>query len=204
MLRMTICFLLMAVSFLSTTAQAGPSIIISEVFYDTPGTDALEEWVEFYNPTGNAADIGGWELHDNSKTIYRFPAGTILLPGQTLIVARNTLGFRNLYGFDPDLDKLKLSLNNDGDFLKLFDLTDQLVDVVAWEGGLPGWDIEATRGQSLKRTSTGQGPGAWLGNQSPGPGSPSIIPEPASVVLMGAGLAFFVAFKKRRKQRIRH
>jgi Na+-transporting NADH:ubiquinone oxidoreductase subunit NqrC len=28
-----------------------PKVYITEVFYDTPGVDSEEEWVELYNPT---------------------------------------------------------------------------------------------------------------------------------------------------------
>jgi len=199
MRTMTCRLLFLATLGAASTSLAGPSIIISEVFYDTPGADSKEEWVEFYNPTGSAVDIGEWTLQDNSGKAYTFPGGTILLGGATLVLARDEAGFNNLYGFDPDLADLNRSLNNGGDFLKLFDLGGSLVDEVGWEGGLPGWDIEAKTGESLKRISTGSGPSAWSGHQTPMPGSPSPIPEPASVVLLGAGVGFLVGLRKRRR-----
>jgi hypothetical protein len=37
---------------------ANPSdVLITEVLYDTPGTDSIDEWIELYNPTGSAIDI---------------------------------------------------------------------------------------------------------------------------------------------------
>ncbi len=33
--------------------------VVNEVYYDTPGTDANEEWVELYNPTSSVIDISG-------------------------------------------------------------------------------------------------------------------------------------------------
>lgn len=185
---------------LAGAAQAGPSIIITEVFYDTPGTDSIEEWVEFFNPTGGTIDIGGWTLHDNS-TFFTFPGGTILMPGQTFVLAKNAAGFNALYGFNPDLDGLNLNLSNSGDFLQLFDLSNQLVDEVGWEGALPGWNIEAATGESLKRVFAGSGPAAWAGNQSPMPGTHSPIPEPGTLVLVGSGVVLLVGWKRRFSRR---
>ncbi|MCH8022808.1 MAG: zinc dependent phospholipase C family protein, partial [Thaumarchaeota archaeon] len=37
-------------------------ILISEVYYDTSGTDSVEEYVELYNPLASSLDISGWKL----------------------------------------------------------------------------------------------------------------------------------------------
>lgn len=47
------------------------------------------DWVEFVNPTNNAADVSGWYITDNAPTdaghVYTFPAGTVVGPGALLI-----------------------------------------------------------------------------------------------------------------------
>ncbi len=134
-----------------TTNSPGTShVLISEVFYDTPGRDSKEEWIELYNPTNSAVDLSGWTLSDNRKT-YTIPSGTIIAAGAYIVIARNQNGFFNLYGFNPDISGLTLSLGNRGDQVILKDNSGQEIDFVAWEGYVAGWDITAPTGSSIER-----------------------------------------------------
>ncbi|MFW9994176.1 MAG: Ig-like domain-containing protein [Candidatus Odinarchaeota archaeon] len=128
-------------SSIAQASPAGDNVIITEVLYDTPGTDADEEWVEFYNPTGSAISLNGWILSDNvdSYTL----SGTIIAGGY-YTVARYAAGFNNLYGFNPDLSGMTLYLGNSGDQLTLKDSGGIDVDFVAWESYVAGWSVSAT------------------------------------------------------------
>jgi len=183
-------------------AKGGPSLIITEVFYDTPGLDSKEEWIELFNPTANAIDLDGFSLQDNSSSRFIFGAGNTIGAFQTFILARDAAGFANLNpGVTPDLTTLRLSLNNGGDFLRLRDNLGNVLDEVAWEGGLSGWEnVEATTGNSITRGQTGAGPTAWVPNQTPAPGSPSPIPEPSTVMLMASGLLWVLRRQKARSR----
>jgi len=57
-----------------------------------------------------------------------------------------------MYGFSPDASGLALSLGNSGDYVELYNGGD-LVDLVAWEGKVSGWNISAQH-VSLYRTQT--------------------------------------------------
>jgi hypothetical protein len=203
MLKAMVLATYVLVMFFCSVVHAGPSIVISQIFYDTPGNDSKEEWIELFNSTALSVDIGGWELHDNSSSVYTFPLNTLLLPGQTFALARDLAGYGGVTGgLTPDLTGFSLSLNNSGDFLVLFDATSQLVDRVGWEGALVGWDLEAQTGESLTRIALGDDPGSWLGNQSPMPGTaPPTVPEPATVVLVGTGLAACHLVRRRKRHR---
>ena len=149
-------------------------IVISEVFYDTPGKDSQEEWIELYNPTGVTVDLSGWTISDNRGT-YTFASGISIGPGSFLILARSSSGFFNLYGFNPDLGNLNLRLGNKGDLLSLRDPTGMEVDFVAWEGEVAGWNIAAPRGNSIARISLNDDTDSvsdWqvLVNETPGSG----------------------------------
>ena len=142
-----------------TPTPAGPQYpLISEVFYDTPGTDSNEEWIELYNPTASAIDLSNYKLGDEetqggTEGMYRFPAGASLAAGGRITVALKATGFFALYGFTPDYevnntdssvpDMLHyaawssgtIALSNSGDEVLLLDGSDTPVDVVTYESG---------------------------------------------------------------------
>ena len=113
------------------------NILFSEVFYDTPGNENEEEWIELYNSTSETVDLSSWTIVDNNGTgwTYTFPSGTSIAPGTYLTVARNSAGFTALYGYEADLYGNLPYLNNGGDSLILYDSSNNEVDAVAWEGG---------------------------------------------------------------------
>lgn len=127
----------------------GGKLVINEVFYDTPGDDTVEEWIELYNGTAAAINLGGYKLLDNAGT-YTLP--TVSIPaGGLLVIARNATGFNNLYGFLPDVSGLTLALGNSGDKLTLRNAAGTDVDFVAWENYVTGWGLNAATGQSIFR-----------------------------------------------------
>ncbi len=126
--------------------------VLSEVQYDPPGGDSQHEWLELYNPTGQAADLSGWSLQ-NDRGQWSFPPGTTLGAGSTLTVARSRSGFAAQHGFDPDVSGLTLSLSNTGDLVRLMAPDGGEVDQVAWDGYLPDWQPVAAPGQALVRTN---------------------------------------------------
>lgn len=154
-------------NFSFTTAEEGTSagaIVFSEIFYDTPGTDSDEEWIELYNGTSSTVDLGGYTITDNNGTgsSYTFPGGSNIAPGSYFTVAANSAGFNAIYGFDADQYGSISALNNGGDVLILTDGQNNEVDIVAWEGGasagLPaGWgsttDPSASTGESIYRST---------------------------------------------------
>lgn len=122
-------------------------LIFTEVYYDTLGDESTEEWVELYNPTGQAIALSGWSITDNIGT-YQL-AGTIS-PGQYWVAARSSSAFNTLYGFNPDKGDLKLALGNSGDILTLKN-GGSVIDQVGWEGE-DGWSMSASGGQTLYRS----------------------------------------------------
>jgi beta-lactamase superfamily II metal-dependent hydrolase len=112
-------------------------VVFSEVFYDTPGTDSVEEWIELYNNSPITVDIGGWKIKDNNGSggAFTIPSGETIAPGTFYTIALDSTGFNNLYGYDADLYGTFSALNNDGDALVLEDNYGNVIDAVAWEGG---------------------------------------------------------------------
>ncbi len=88
----------------------GPArhLLISEVYYDPPGFDA-GEFVEIVNPTIAPIHMAGLSLGDavrpeDFEDVRVFPAGTVLGPGETLVVATTASAFAKQFGFPPDLE----------------------------------------------------------------------------------------------------
>ncbi|HTP10901.1 MAG TPA: lamin tail domain-containing protein, partial [Anaerolineae bacterium] len=95
---------------------AGSHLILSEVLYDPVGSDTGLEWVELYNPTGNAIDLNNYSLGNGPEAhsgdyLYSVAqlSGT-LLPDECWIVGGPTSSsanafptFNQIYDFNPDL-----------------------------------------------------------------------------------------------------
>ena len=131
-------------------AAGAADILIAQVAYDTPGDDALEEFVDLFNPTGSDVPLDGWSLADNAST-WNLPDGLSVPAGGYLSIARNSGGFEALYGVTPDASGMTLGLGNTGDRLVLYDDWAVEVDHVAWEGFDLGWSIVAATGNSIER-----------------------------------------------------
>lgn len=167
---------------LTDTPGAGEILLIAEVFYDTPGTDSQEEWVELYHASGGVVDLSGYKLGDEevaggSEGMFRFPDGATMAPGERVVIALRGTGFAGLYGFPPDYEVVDTdplvpdmlpypdwssgawALGNSGDEVVLLDGQDVVVDVVTYESGVypgvlphPG----VPTGHSLERSPPGQ------------------------------------------------
>lgn len=137
--------------------------LIAELLYDPAGADD-KEFVELVNPTGTAIDLSGWSLGDavnpdDFEDVRRFPAGTTLPPGETLLVAVAAGPFVDSFGVTPDFEILESNLHvpnlvddpawgdpaahfqlgNQGDEVLLRDPAGRIVDAVAYGSGhFPG------------------------------------------------------------------
>jgi hypothetical protein len=143
----------------------GPAtyVLISEVLYDPTGSEA-REFIELVNPTGATVDLSNYSLGDavnpgDFEDVRRFPAGTMLAPGKTIVVAVAATEFFNAHNFKPDFEILStdtavpnliddlnwgdpatfLQLGNGGDEIILRNPSGQVVDVVTYgTGSFPG------------------------------------------------------------------
>lgn len=81
-------------------ASASPPVVISEAEINPPGNDrrAVIEWVELHNPSGRAADVGGWSI--SSSDLHRrtlvIPEGTEIAPGGFRVFHHRTAWFADV------------------------------------------------------------------------------------------------------------
>ncbi|MCX6673331.1 MAG: lamin tail domain-containing protein [Methanothrix sp.] len=66
---------------LSSALKSRRHIIINEWEQNPEGTDISKEWIELFNPTSQAVNIGGWKLVDSyyGKSV-SLPMGTVIVP----------------------------------------------------------------------------------------------------------------------------
>ena len=138
---------------LAQDEAASGSLLITEVYYNAPGADEAAEWLEVANVGTVAVDlsdikIGDSETPGDNEGMLRFPEGAVIEPGQAVVVAQTAVGFRELFGFDPDYEIQAsdegvptmrhfplwsdgdLVLANDGDEVLLLDGRNQILDAV--------------------------------------------------------------------------
>jgi uncharacterized repeat protein (TIGR01451 family) len=132
--------------------------------------DNYTEWVELYNPTDSAVDIGNWQLTADIDSLnYTIPPGTILGAGSYWVY--NTTG---------DLD-------NGGDVISLYDGGAALVDQVGYGnyGGAPAPStVYRTAARVPNGTDTGDHARDWNLTLTPTSGSANDAPT----VLLGSNL----------------
>jgi hypothetical protein len=163
---------------LDSTGPCG-RLVINEVDYDQPGTDA-QEFVELLNPSGAPFDLSSLTLifvnGSNGQEYRRIPLGGTLSPGGYLVVASNDVVV------DPGAAVIRFPLAADSiqngapDGIALFDLAGQLLlDALSYEGSLTAATFTGVPGT----WSLVEGQAALAADSAVAPGSLSRVPNGA-------------------------
>jgi hypothetical protein len=149
-------------------APTGPGAILNEVFASpkADGGDANgdgivhaveDEFVELVNVTNRDVDITGWQVADTYMTRFAFPGGSVLKPGQAVLVFGGGIdaAFTSFDNVAVFVSRNQLGLNNSGDRVTLTDKTGKLVDEMSFgpEGG---------KGMSLVRATDADPNASWV------------------------------------------
>jgi len=174
---------------LTVTAQPDIGLVLSEVFYDAPGSDTDLEWVEIYNGGGSTIDLSTWSLGagggDYLNTTHQLVGS--LAPGDCFVVGgpdstadNASPGIDQVGAFSPPIQ----NSGSNADGLGLFNLpavaldsssvpVDSVVygsnnddEFVDSEGNISAVDVgDAPSGSSLEQSTSG-----WSIQSSPSPG----------------------------------
>lgn len=123
----------------SGSGTGANKVLISEVYFHVDvghGSKPNNEWIELYNGTQAAVNIGGWTISDNSASS-TLPSGSTIQPGEFAIVTPASQT-RDLW-FLPTGAKFVFtgkifgdSLSNTGDRVELKNASGITIDAVSW------------------------------------------------------------------------
>ncbi|MBN1633376.1 MAG: lamin tail domain-containing protein [Ignavibacteria bacterium] len=139
----------------------GNKIVINEIMYDPLTGNA--EWVELYNPTEKNVMIQGWKFVESSNNINISDSiFQVLFPGAYIIISNDTTiynRFPYLRTYDPSNKIIikNLSLSNDGETVKIVDISNNTIEEVSYS---PKWhnpNIATEKGFSLERINPNLG-----------------------------------------------
>jgi spore coat protein H len=135
------------------SGHAGSSIVINELMYhpvsDMDGTEG-EEYIELTNTGVLTVDLSGWWFSDGFD--FTFPPGTLLPPGDYLVVAHDPQAVGRRYGLNPDelLGPFASGrLSNAGERVVLTNHVGELVDQVTYGDDAPWPEAADGKGASL-------------------------------------------------------
>ncbi|TRZ64759.1 MAG: lamin tail domain-containing protein [Spirochaetia bacterium] len=98
-------------------------VLIKEFFPNPSGKDTEGEWIKLFNNSNTAVDVSGWQIKDASAKAFIFSAtdgkNTLIAGGEILTL---------------DYKTTKISLNNNGETIFLYDKNGILVDKAEYTG----------------------------------------------------------------------
>ena len=151
-------------AFASTVQAAIPlDVVINEILPAPVGSDIEEEWIEIFNPNDFEVNLSGWKIQDTiGKTkIYTFTKETKISAKGFLVLKRPVS---------------KITLNNEGDGLKLTDSDGKTIDEISYQKAEKGKSYNKTPLESSKEDLTGQTDSGWIWSNNLTPGSENIVP----------------------------
>ncbi|MBC7249182.1 MAG: lamin tail domain-containing protein [Anaerolineae bacterium] len=193
-------------------AAASSTIVISEVLYDTTGTEPDEEWIEIYNLSASPVDLSDYKVGDEEtqgggEGMYQFPAETTIGAGQVIVIANRATAFYAVYGFNPNFELVEsdtnipnmvryttwasgsIELSNTSDEVLILDGSDNVVDALSWGSSTFAFDPPApdvVEGHSLERypaNADTDSAGDFVDQATPAPGQVRTVAQGPRVVI---------------------
>jgi len=136
--------------------EPGPTtgfVVINEVEANPAGADEGNEWVELYNPSGYAVDIGGWMLSTtHGSTI------TLTIPEDTVIDSGQYLTFSYQGQWIDNEEERVLLVNSSSDEVDATPYQyDAYNDNRSWQRYPDGYDSDSMSDWVYKTSTKGQG-----------------------------------------------
>ncbi len=171
--------------------QGFPWVRVSEIMYNPPGPSEDLEFIEFYNTENKSVNVSGWYV---DTVDFQFPQGTILDPGEAIVLSKNPSAFQASYPntaarvFGP----YPGALENDGDAIRLLEAKPSegpsfpayypiTIDFVRYDDRSPWADLADGSGYTLEIIDIAldnDHASSWMASRLPGgsPGSLDVLP----------------------------
>jgi hypothetical protein len=118
-----------------TPAYTPPTIVINEIHYEEDDTTLRAEFIEICNLSASRVNVSGWSLSNGVQFI--FPDETTIEGNGYLVIAESPAVMQGEFGLAGALGPWTGKLSNDGETVRLRDLSWNLIDEVDYKGGFP-------------------------------------------------------------------
>lgn len=157
----TILFSVLVIMTLVNSASAQSSladhVVINEVDINPPGDDSKSptEWVELYNPTNSAVDIGGWKIASTSvlKQTLTISPGTVIEAGKFLTFSYKPVWFTDNNEIVELRDKNNIVIDST---LLMYDIQN---DFSSWQRVYDGVDNDSASDWKFEKSTAGSSNG---------------------------------------------
>jgi hypothetical protein len=163
------------------------AIQLSEINYNSAPFHNSGDWIELVNSSATAVNIGNWKIRDSKDSNqYKIPAGTILDPGERLVVSDSLAGFNTYFpSVENVIGELPFGFSRAGEAIRISNEDMVLQYSVFYLDSIP-WYVETDGdGYTLELLDfygTPNVPEAWTpGCQYGSPGTEIILPCPTAV-----------------------
>jgi len=137
-------------------------VVINEIMYNPSPLYDSEDWIEIYNPNAVSLDLNGWTFKDqNNDHQFIIPEGSIVLPYDYMILAKNQLKFNQAYSSvenvigDFGVGINGFGLSSQGELIRLYNLQGDLIDLVDYGITDPWPSLANGTGPSLQLIDPG-------------------------------------------------
>ncbi len=116
---------------------------ISELNYNSDSTRNAGDWIEFHNYGNGPLDLSEWKFSDSTYNHnYIFPSGTIVQPGEWIVLAEDTMKFHVEHPGVAAFGPTGFGFSNSSESLTLYDFTDAPRLWMHYDDSLP-WPMAA-------------------------------------------------------------
>ncbi|HXR82453.1 MAG TPA: lamin tail domain-containing protein, partial [Saprospiraceae bacterium] len=150
------------------TGSAQPvALEVSEINYQSDPTNDAGDWFEIKNAANYPIDLTNFKMQDrNWYNAYPVPVGTILQPGDRIVVVEDDEKFGSM--FPNVMNKIGgtgFRLDNGGDQVQVLDRDDAMISQTTFDNQAPWPCTPAGKGRTLERHDNATDPdqpGSWF------------------------------------------